>query len=103
MKGDGVLRVSPFVDSYNVSVNPNLSKGNVSWNFILAILIEENKGVLPCITAVVLTPSGSWMIGVIKLLSKLGNVGDGTSCGGEGDSGIVCGKSNWFVTLNIFV
>jgi len=82
MKGNGVLGVSPFSDSYNVSVNPNLSEGNVSCDFILSVLIEEDKRVLLHITTVVLAPSISWMIWVVKLLSELGNVGDGTGCGG---------------------
>jgi len=103
VKGDGVFRVSPFTNSYNVSINPNLSEGNISCYFVLPVLIEKYKRVLPHITTVVLAPPVSWVIGVIKLLSKLGNVGDGTGCARKGDGGVICGKPNWFVALNIVI
>jgi len=103
IKGNGVFRVSLFANSYNVGIDPHLSEGNVSCYFVLTVLIEEDKGVLPCITAVVLAPSISWVIQVVKLLSKLGNVGDGTRCGGKGNGGVIFSKPNWFVTLNIVV
>jgi len=76
MKGDGVLRVSSLANPYNVSVNSNLPKGDVACYFVLTVLIEEDKGVLLHITTVVLTPSSSWMIRVLKLFGELGNVGD---------------------------
>jgi len=62
MKRNGVFRVSLFADPYNVSINSNLSKGDVSCNFVLPVLIEKNQGVLPRITAVVLTLPSSWVI-----------------------------------------
>ena len=103
MERDGVLGVSPFADSYNMSINPNLSEGDVSCNFILSILIEEDQGVLPHITAVVLAPSDSWVIGVIKLLSELGNIGDRARSGGEGNGRVIHGEPNWFVVLYIVI
>ena len=103
MKGNGVFRVSLFANSYNVSIDPDLSESDVSRYFILPILIEEDKGVLPHITAVVLAPPGSWVIRVIELLGKLGNVGDGTRSGGEGNSRVIHSESDWLVTLNIVV
>jgi len=103
VKGNGVLRVPPFANSYNVSVNSNLSEGDVSRYLILPILIEEDKRVLPRITVVVLTPSSSWMIRVAKLLSELRNIGDRARSGGERDGGVICSKFDWFVVLNVVV
>jgi len=81
MKGDGVLRVALFAGPYKVSINPNLSEGDVACHLILPILIEEDKWVLSYITTVILTPSNSWMVRVIKLLSELRDIGNGTRCG----------------------
>jgi len=103
VKGNGVLRVSSLVSPYNVSVNSNLPKGDVSRYLVLTILVEEDERVLPHITAVVLTPSSSWMVWVVKLFSELGNVGDMARSGGERDGGIVFSEPNRFVTLNIVV
>jgi len=103
MKGDGVFRISPFANSYNVSINPNLPEGDISRYFVLPILVEEDQRVLPHITTVILAPPSSWVIGVIKLISELGNVGNRTGCGREGDSGVICSKSNGFFTLNIVI
>jgi len=103
MKGDGVLGISPLANPYKVSVNSDLPKGNVSCYLVLSILIEEDKRVLLRITAVVLTPSSSWMVRVVKLFSKLGNVGNGARGRGKGDSGVIHGEPDWFVVLNIFI
>jgi len=80
MKGNGILRIAMLASPYKVSVNANLSEGNITCHLVLTMLIEEDKGVLPCITAVVLTPSVSWMIWIIELLSELGNIGDRARC-----------------------
>jgi len=37
------------------------------------------------------------------LYAELGNVGDGTRSGREGDSGVICGKPNWFFTLHVVI
>jgi len=103
VEGNGVFGVPSLADPYNVSVNPNLPKSNVSRYLVLSVLIEEDKGVLLCITTVVLTPSSSWMVRVVEFLSELGNVGDGTRCGRKGDSGIIRSKSDRLITLNIFI
>jgi len=103
VKGDGVFRISPFANSYNVSVNPSLSEGDILCYFVLPVLIEEDQRVLPHITTVVLTPSSSWVIWVIELLSELENVGDGTRCGRKGDGGVIHSKLDWLVTLDIVV
>jgi len=42
MEGDGILGVALLASPYKVSINTNLSEGNVSCHFILAILVEEN-------------------------------------------------------------
>ena len=103
MKGDGEFRVAMLASSYKMSVDPNLSEGDVACHFILAILIEEDKQVLPRITTVVLAPSGPWMVWIIKLLSKLRDVGNGTRCGGEGDGRVVLSEPNWFVVLHVVI
>jgi len=103
MKGNGVLGIPLLVDPYNVSVNSNLPKSDISCYFVLPILIEKDEGVLPCITTVVLTPPNSWMVRVIKLFGELGNVGDGARSGGERNGGVIRSKSDWFVALNIIV
>ena len=103
VKGNGVFGVALLANSYKVSIDPNLSEGNVSCYFILSVLIEEDEGILSQVTAVVLAPSETWMIGVVYLDAKLGNVGDGTRSGREGDSGIIRGKPNWFFTLHIVI
>jgi len=56
MEGDRKLGVTPFASSYKVSVNPNLPISNVARHLILPVLVEEDKWVLLCITAVILTP-----------------------------------------------
>jgi len=103
VKGDRVFGVALLASPHEVSVNPNLSKGDVSCDFVLPILIEEDEGVLPRITAVILAPSEAWMIGVIYLDTKLGNVGDGARSGREGNGGVICGKPNWFFTLHVVI
>ena len=103
MEGDGELRIAVLASSYKVSIDPNLPEGDVTCHFILPVLIEEDERVLPRITAVILAPSSSWMVRVIKLLGKLRNVGDGAGCGGEGDGRIIPGEPNWFVALHIVV
>ena len=103
MKGDRILRVTPFAEPYNVSIDTNLPKGDILCHLILSVLIEEDKQVLLCITAVILAPSSSWMIWVIKLLSELRDVGDGARCGGERDGGIVLSEANWLITLHVII
>jgi len=103
VKGNGVFGVSPFANSYNVSVNSGLSEGNISCYFVLPVLIEEDKRVLLYITVVVLTLSSSWMVRIVELLSELGNIGNGARCGREGDCGVIHSKLDGFVTLNIIV
>jgi len=103
MKGNGIFRVTPLVHPYDVSIYPNLSECDVLCYFILPILIEEDKGVLACITAIVLAPSCPWVVRVIKLFGKLGNIGDGTRCGREGDGRVVLSELEWFVALYIIV
>ena len=53
MEGDGVFGVPSLVNPYNMSVNPNLPKGDITCYLVLTILIEEDKRVLPRITVVV--------------------------------------------------
>ena len=103
MEGDGIFRVAALASPYKVSVDPNLSEGDVACHLILTILIEEDKRVLLHITVVVLTPSGSWMVQVIKLLSELRDVGNGARCRGEGDGRVVLSEPKWFVVLHIIV
>jgi len=103
MEGNGILRVAVLASPYKMSVNPNLSEGDVTCHLILTILIEEDKRVLPHITAVILAPSSSWMVRVIKLLSELRDIGNGARCGREGDSGVVLSEPNWFVVLHVIV
>jgi len=103
MKGDGVFGVSLLANPYNVSVNPNLPKGDVLCYLILTILIEEDKRVLLHITAVVLTPPSSWVIWVVKLFNELRDIGDGTRCRREGYGGVVLSKSDWLVALNVII
>ena len=103
MKGNGVLGVTLLANSYDVSINSNLSESDISRYFILSILVEENKWVLSHITTIVLAPSRTWMVWIVQLYGKLGNVGDGTGCGGKGDSGVIRSESDWFFTLNIFI
>ena len=103
MKGDRKLGVTPFASSYKMSVDPNLPESNISCHLILPVLVEEDKWVLPRITAVILAPSSSWMIWVLKLQSKLRDVGDGTRCGRKGDGGVIPSKPNWLVILHVVV
>ena len=103
MKGNRVLRVALLANSYDVSVDPYLPKGDVLRYFVLPILIEEDKRVLSCVTPIVLTPPRAWMIWVIYLYAELGNVEDGAGCGGEGNSGVVCSEPDWFVALDFLV
>jgi len=65
MKGNGVLGVALLANSYKVSIDPNLSKSDVSRYFVLPILIEEDEGVLSRITAIVLAPPKTWVIWII--------------------------------------
>jgi len=74
VKGNGVFGVSLLMNSYDVSIDSNLSEGDVLRYFILPVLIKEDKGVLLHITVVILTPSNSWMVRVVKLFSELGNI-----------------------------
>ena len=99
VEGNGELRVATLASSYEVSINSNLPEGDVACHFILPVLIEEDKWVLPCITAVVLTPPTSWMVQIIKLVCVLGNVGDRTRCGGEGNGGVILSEPDWFVVF----
>jgi len=103
MKGDGILGITLLADPYNMSVDSHLPKNDISRYFVLTILIEKDKRVLPHITVVILTPSGPWMIRVIELLSELGDIGNGTRHGGEGDGGVICSESNWLITLNVVI
>ena len=59
MKGDGILRVTVLASPYDVSIDTNLSESDILCHLILTILVEENKWVLPRITAVILTLSSS--------------------------------------------
>ena len=81
VEGDGILEVAALASPYKMSIDPSLSEGDVTCHLILSILIEEDKWVLPRITVVILTPSSSWMVWVVKLLSELRDVGDGARCG----------------------
>ena len=81
VKGDGEFGITMLASPHKVSINPNLSKGDVTCYFVLPILIEEDKQVLLCITVVILAPPGSWVVWIVKLLSELRDVGDGTRCG----------------------
>ena len=103
MKGDRILSIAALVSSYKVSIDPNLPKGDIACHLILSVFVEEDKWVLPRITAVVLAPPSSWMVWVVKLLSELRNVRNGTRCGGEGNGRVVLSKPNWFVGLHVVV
>ena len=103
VEGNGVFGFAMLASPYKMSINPNLSKGDVTCHLILPILIEEYKWVLPHITTVIFAPPIPWMIQVVKLSSELGNVRDGTRCGGKGYGGVVLGKPNWFVALHIVI
>jgi len=103
MERDRELRVAMLASSYKVSIDPNLPEGDIACHLVLPVLIEEDKQVLPHITAVILAPSVSWMVRVIELLSKLRNVGDGTRCGGEGDGRVVPSEPNWFIVLYVII
>ena len=103
VKGDGVLRVTMLASPYKVSVNTNLSEGDVACHLVLTILVGKNKWVLPRITAVIFTPPVSWVIRVIELFGELRDVGNGTRCGREGDGGVVLSKPNWFIALHVVV
>jgi len=81
VKGDGVFGITLLADPYDMSINPNLPESDIACHLILSILIEKDKWVLPCITVVILALSGSWMVRVVKLLSELRNIGDGTRHG----------------------
>jgi len=103
MEGDGEFRVTMLMSSYKVSIDPDLSESDIACHLILPILVEEDKRVLPCITAVVLTPSNSGVVWIIKLLSKLRDVGNGARRGGEGDGRVVLSEPHWFVILHVIV
>jgi len=103
MEGNGIFRVPSLAGPYNVSVNANLPVSDISCHFILAVLVEEDEWVLPCITVVILAPPSSWVVWIIKLLSKLGNIGNGTRCGGKRYGGIVLSEPNWFIALYVVV
>jgi len=80
VEGNRKLRIATFASSYKMSVDPNLPEGDITCHLVLPIFVKENEWVLPCITAVVLTPPASWVIWIIKLICELGNVGDRTGC-----------------------
>jgi len=103
VKGNRELRVALFANSYNVSIHTDLSKSDIACHLILTILIEEDKGILLHITVVIFTPPISWMIRIVKLVSKLGDVGDGTRHGGEENGRVVLSKPNWFIVLYVIV
>jgi len=103
MEGDGKLRVAALASPYKVSIDPNLPEDDIACHLILPILVEEDERVLLCITAVVLAPSISWMVRVIELLSKLGDVGNGARCGGEGDGRVIPGKPDRFIVLYVVI
>ena len=103
IEGNGKLRVAVLASPYKVSIDSNLSEGDVACHLVLPVLVKEDKQILPRITAVVLTPSSSWMVRVIKLMSELRDIGNGARCGGEGDGRVVLSKPNWFVILHIVV
>ena len=103
MEGNRVLGVSMLASPDKMSVNPNLPKGDVLCHFVLPILIEEDEGVLLCVTAVVLAPSTSRVVGVVELLSELGNIGNRTRSRGKGDGGVIHGEPNGFVCLNFLI
>jgi len=103
MERDGVLRVAALANPYKVSINADLSEGDVACHLILTILIEEYKWVLPHITVVVLAPSSSWMVWVVKLFSELRDVGDRTRCGQKGNGGVILSESDWFIALYVVV
>jgi len=103
MEGNRKLGVPPFASSYNVSVNPNLSKGDIACHLVLPVLVEKDKRVLSRITAITLAPSDSWVVWVIELLGELGNVGDRTRRGGEGNGRVIPSEHNWFVILHVVI
>ena len=103
MKGDGNFGITVLAGPYKVSINADLSEGDISCHFVLPVLVEKNKWVLPRITAVVLAPPSSWMVRVIQLFGELGNIGNRAGSGGKRDGGIVCGKPNWFIALYIVI
>jgi len=82
VKRDGVLWVPLLANPYNVSVNSHLPTSDILCYLILTILVEEDEGVLPRITIVILTPSIPWMVWIVKLAGELRNIGDGARCGG---------------------
>ena len=99
---NGVFGVALLANSYKVSIDSDLSEGDISCNFVLPILIEEDKGVLPRITAVVLAPSKTQMIWVVQLYTELGNVGDGARCGRKGNGRVIRSESHRLFILDVF-
>jgi len=103
VEGNGELGITALASPYEMSINSNLPEGDVTCHLILPVLIEENKWVLPRITTVVLTPPTSWVVWIVELIRELGNVGNRTGCGREGDGRVVLSESDWFVTLYIVI
>jgi len=103
VEGNRILGVPPFASSYKMSVDPDLSEGDITCHLVLPVLVEEDERVLPRITVVILAPPTSWVIWVAGLLGELRDVGDGARGRGEGNGRVVCGKPNWFVVLHVVV
>ena len=103
VEGNRKLGVPPFASSYKMSVDPYLSKGDIACHLVLPVLIEKDKQVLSRITAIILAPSDSWMVRVIELLGELGNVGNRTRRGREGDGRVILSEPNWFITLHVVI
>jgi len=103
VEGDRELGFPTLVSPYKMSIDPDLSEGDVMCHLVLSVLVEEDKQILPHITAVIFAPSDSWMVWVVKLMSELRNIGNGARCGREGDGGVVLSESDWFIALYIVV
>ena len=86
-----------------MSVDPYLSKGDIVCHLVLPILVGKDKRVLSRITTIILAPSDSWMVRVIELLGELGNVGNRTRRGGEGNGRVILSEPDWFVILHVVV
>jgi len=104
VKGGGVLLIALVTDADKVSVFVDTPVADILGGFCLSFLIKEDDRVEMRLSAIILYPPFSRVVGVLKVASKRGSKANGLRGGsGSGDGRLVLSKADRFVTVDAVV
>ena len=104
VKGGGIFSIALAMNADKMSIFVDTPVADVLGGFRLSFLIKEDDGVEVRLSTVVLYPSFTRVIGVLKVTSKWGGKVNRLRGGsGSGDSRLVLSEANRFITVDTVI